>query len=192
MTEEFSGGKPQLKVATMGHKGHGKTTLTAAINHVLSMNGRAKKNANAQYESEKRVYEHIDAPEQSIKNTITSAAQFDGAILVVSAADGPMPQTLEHLLQAKQAGVPSIVVFLNFCDLVDDEELISLVEMELRDLLSKHGFPEGTPIITGSALKALKAKSADDSWARKVVELVAALDEHIPLSDWKIHKRVPG
>ena len=190
MAEEFSQGKPQLKVANMGHKGHGKTTLTAAIKHVLSMKGRAKKEGKG-YESDKRVYEHIDAPEEAVKSTITGAAQFDGAILVVSAADGPMPQTQEHLQHAKQAGLSHVVVFLNFCDMVDDKELISLVEMELRDLLSKHEFPEErTPIITGSALKALKAKSADDPWARKVVDLVAALDEHIPLSDWKIHKRV--
>ena len=182
----------------MGHAGHGKTTLTAAINHVLSMKGRAKKEGKAQgtaehrseYESDKRVYEHIDAPANAVKNTITSAAQFDGAILVVSAADGPMPQTQEHILHAKQAGVTRVVVFLNFCDMVDDEELLSLVEMEVRELLSKHDFPDDTPIIAGSALKALKARSADDPWARKVVDLVASLDEHIPLSDWKIHKRV--
>lgn len=200
MTDEFTRGKPQLKVATMGHTGHGKTTLTAAINHVLSMKGRAKKegkargtdNHRSEYESDKRFYEHIDAPGHAIKNTITGAAQFDGAILVVSAADGPMPQTKEHLLHAKQAGVSHIVVFLNQCDMVDDKELIDLVEVEVRERLSQCGFPgDDAPIINGSALKALEARSADDQWARKVIDLVAALDEHIPLSDWKIHKR-PG
>ena len=133
-----------MKVATMGSKGHGKTTLTAAINHVLSMKGRAKKEGKArgadthqsEYESDKRFYEHTDAPAHAIKDTITSAAQFDGAILVVSAADGPMPQTQEHILHAKQAGISHIVVFLNNCDMVDDKELLELVETELRELLS--------------------------------------------------------
>ncbi len=185
----------------MGHAGHGKTAVTAAINHVLSMKGRAKKEGkfpgidvhHSAYESDKRTYEHIDAPTELFSNTVTSAGRFDGGILVVSAADGPMPQTQEHILHAKQAGVPRIVVFLNFCDMVDDKELLELVEMEVRDLLSKHNFPgDDTPIIAGSALKALKARSADDPWARKVVDLVASLDDHIPLSDWKIHKRLPG
>jgi elongation factor Tu len=191
MTEESTRGKPQLKVATMGHAGHGKTTLTAAINHVLSMKGRAIKegkargtdNHRSEYESDKRFYEHIDVPEHAIRHTITSAAQFDGAILVVSAADGPMPQTLEHILLARQVGVPYIVVFLNKADMVDDKELLELVEEEVRELLSKYEFPgEKTPVIIGSALKALEARSADDPWARKVIDLVAALDEYIPLS----------
>jgi elongation factor Tu len=198
MAEEFARGKPQLKVATMGSKGHGKTTLTAAINHVLSMKGRAKKEAKArgadthqsEYESDKRFYEHTDAPAHAIKDTITSAAQFDGAILVVSAADGPMPQTQEHILHAKQAGISHMVVFLNNCDMVDDKELLELVETELRELLSRCEFPgNDVPIIRGSALKALGARSADDPWARKVIDLVASLDEYIPLSDWKIYKR---
>ena len=186
-----------MKVATVGHAGHGKTTLTAAINHVLSMKGRAKKEGKFQgidihrseYESDKRVYEHIDAPTDLIPNTVTGAAQFDGAILVVSAADGPMPQTQEHVLHAKQAGVPRIVVFLNNCDMVDDRELIELVEIEVRELLSAHDFPgDATPVIAGSALKALKARSADDPWARKVIDLVASLDQHIPLSETRVQR----
>ena len=197
MTEEFSRGKPRLKVATMGHAGHGKTTLTAAINHVLSMQGRAKKEGKIQgidthrseYESDKRVYEHIDAPTDLIPNTITGAAQFDAAILVVSAADGPLPQTREHILHAKQEGVPCIAVFLNFCDMVNDKELLELVEIEVRELLSYCKFPgEGTPVINGSALKALQARSADDPWARKVIDLVASLDKHIPLSETRVQK----
>lgn len=192
MTEAFSGGKPRLKVATMGHAGHGKTTLTAAINHVLSMKGRAKKEGKLQgidihrseYESDKRVYEHTDAPTDLIPNTITGAARFDGAILVVSAADGPMPQTLEHIQHVKQAGVPRIVVFLNKSDMIDDQELLELVEIEVRELLSANGFPgDATPIIAGSALKALAARSADDPWAKRVIDLVASLDKHIPLSE---------
>ena len=195
MTDEFSRGKPQLKVATMGHAGHGKTTLTAAINHVLSMKGRAKKEGKFQgteihrseYESDKRVYEHIDAPTDLAPNTISSAAQFDAAILVVSAADGPMPQTREHILHAKEAGVPRIVVFLNFCDMVDDKELLELVELEVRELLSHCGFAgNDAPVINGSALGALEARSADDPWARKVIDLVASLDRHIPLSETRV------
>jgi elongation factor Tu len=197
MTEEFSRGKPQLKVVTMGHAGHGKTTLTAAINHVLAMKGRAKKEGKAQgidihrsaYESDKRVYEHIDAPTDLIPNAITGAAHFDGAILVVSAADGPMPQTLEHIQHARQAGVPRIVVFLNFCDMVDDKELLELVEIEVRELLSANGFPgDATPIINGSALKALQARSADDPWAMKVIDLVASLDKHIALGETPLQR----
>ena len=196
MTDEFSRGKPQLKVATMGHAGHGKTTLTAAINHVLSMKGRAKKEGKSfqgteihrsEYESDKRVYEHIDAPTDLVPNTISSAAQFDAAILVVSAADGPLPQTREHILHAKEAGVPRIVVFLNFCDMVDDNELLELVEVEVRELLSLCGFAgNGAPVINGSALRALEARSADDPWARKVIDLVASLDRHIPLSETRV------
>jgi elongation factor Tu len=195
--EDSSRGKPQLKVATMGHAGHGKTTLTAAINHVLSMKGRAKKEGMLQgtdthrteYESDKRAYEHIDAPTDRIPDTVTSAAQFDGAILVVSAADGPMPQTQEHLSHAKQVGVPRLVVFLNFCDVVDDPELIELVQMEIRELLSSHDFPgDDTPVITGSALKALSARSVDDPWARKVIDLAASLDKHIPLNETRVQR----
>ena len=196
MTDEFSRGKPQLKVATMGHAGHGKTTLTAAINHVLSMKGRAKKESSkfqgteihrSEYESDKRVYEHIDAPTDLVPNTISSAAQFDAAILVVSAADGPLPQTREHLLHAKEAGVPRIVVFLNFCDMVDDKEMLELVEMEVRELLSHCGFAgNDAPVINGSALRALEARSADDPWARKVIDLVASLDRHIPQGETRV------
>lgn len=148
MTEEFSRGKPQLKVATMGHAGHGKTTLTAAINQVLSMKGRAKKEGKLQgidvhhsaYESDKRIYEHIDAPTELFSSTATSAARLDGGILVVSVADGPMPDTREHILHAKQVGVPCIVVFLNKSDMIGDKELIELIDMEVRELLSLCGF----------------------------------------------------
>ena len=172
----------------MGHAGHGKTTLTAAINHVLSMKGRAKKEGKFQgsdvnhsaYESDQRVYEHIDAPTDLFSSTVTSAARFDGGILVVSVADGPMPETREHILHAKQVGVPRIVVFLNHCDRVDDKTLIELIEMEVRELLSLCGFAgDDAPLINGSALKALAARSADDPWAKKVIDLVAALDMHI-------------
>jgi len=192
MAEEFSRDKSLLKVATIGHAGHGKTTLTAAINHVLSMKGRAKKAGKLQgtdvqrseYESDKRVYEHLDAPTDRILDTITSAAQFDGAILVVSAADGPMPQTLEHIQHARQAGVHCVVVFLNKSDMVDDKDLLDLIEMEVRELLSQNGFSgDDAPVINGSALKALAARSADDPWARKVTDLVASLDEHVPPSE---------
>lgn len=195
MTEEFSRGKPRLKVATIGHAGHGKTTLTAAINHVLSMKGWAKKEGNfpgidvsrTEYESSQRVYEHIDAPADLIPNTITSAAQFDGVILVVSAADGPMPQTLEHIQHARQAGVQRVVVFLNKGDMVDDKELLDLIEMEVRELLSQNGFSgDDAPVINGSALKALAARSADDPWARKVIDLVASLDEHVRSSETRV------
>jgi elongation factor Tu len=192
MTDEFSRGKQHLKVATIGHEGHGKTALTAAINHVLSMKGRAKKEGSfpgidvsrSEYESNQRLYEHIDAPTDLIPNTITSAAQFDGVILVVSAADGPMPQTLTHIQHVRQAGVRRIVVFLNKSDMVDDKELLELIEMEVRELLSQNGFSgDDVPVINGSALKALAARSADDPWARKVIDLVASLDEHVPSSE---------
>ena len=195
MAEEFSRGKQQLKVATIGHAGHGKTTLTAAINHVLSMKGRAKKEGKLQgadvhrseYESDKRVYEHIDAPTDHIPSTITGAAQFDGVILVVSAADGPMPQTLEHIQHARQAGVERVVVFLNKSDMVDDKELLDLIEMEVRELLSQNGFSgDDAPVINGSALKALAARSGDDPWARKVLDLVASLDEHVRSSETRV------
>ena len=196
MTDEFSQGTRQLRVATMGHAGHGKTTLTAAINHVLSMNGRAKKESSkfqgaeihrSEYASDKCVYEHIDAPTDLVPNTISGAAQFDAAILVVSAADGPLEQTRDHILHAKEAGVPRIVAFVNFCDMVDDNELLELVELEVRDLLSFCGFAgDDAPVINGSALRALKARSTDDPWARKVIDLVASLDRHIPLSETRV------
>ncbi|MCL4399960.1 elongation factor Tu [Patescibacteria group bacterium] len=202
--EKFVRSKPHVNVGTIGHVDHGKTTLTAAITHVLHMKGLAKKeeavdqidNApeekargitialhHSEYESEKRHYAHIDAPGHAdyIKNMITGAAQMDGAILVVSAADGPMPQTREHILLARQVGVPAIIVFLNKVDMVDDPELVDLVESEVRELLKKYQFPgDEVPIIRGSALKALESKSADDEAAKPILDLVKALDEYIP------------
>ncbi len=202
--EKFQRNKKHVNVGTIGHVDHGKTTLTAAITHVLFMKGLAKKeegvnqidNApeekargitialhHSEYESEKRHYAHIDAPGHAdyIKNMITGAAQMDGAILVVSAADGPMPQTREHILLAYQVGVPRIIVFLNKVDMVDDPELIDLVESEVRELLKKYHFDgDATPVIRGSALKALETKSGDDEAAKPIMELVKALDDYIP------------
>jgi len=202
--EKFSRSKPHVNVGTIGHVDHGKTTLTAAITHVLFMKGLAKKeegvdqidNApeekargitialhHSEYESEKRHYAHIDAPGHAdyIKNMITGAAQMDGAVLVVAATDGPMPQTREHILLAYQVGVPKIVVFLNKVDQVDDKELVDLVESEVRELLKKYNFDgDATPIIRGSALKALNTKSPDDPDAKPILDLVAALDSYIP------------
>jgi len=203
--EKFERVKPHVNVGTIGHVDHGKTTLTAAITKVLEMKGQAKYKkyediakggtvraagkiltiavSHVEFESDKRHYAHIDCPGHAdyIKNMITGAAQMDGAILVVSAPDGPMPQTREHILLARQVGIPSIVVFLNKCDLVDDPEIINLVEDEVRQLLKKYEFPgDQIPIIRGSALKALEAKSADDEAAKPILELVKALDEHIP------------
>ncbi|MBI2041902.1 MAG: elongation factor Tu [Candidatus Nealsonbacteria bacterium] len=201
---KFERGKPHVNVGTIGHVDHGKTTLTSAILHVLSLKGfKAKEKSvdeidaapeekargitisitHLEYESEKRHYAHIDCPGHAdyIKNMITGAAQMDGAILVVSAPDGPMPQTREHILLARQVGLPSIVVFLNKCDAVDDPEIIDLVESEVRELLNKYKFPgDKTPIIRGSALKALNAKSADDEACKPILELVKTLDEYIP------------
>jgi elongation factor Tu len=202
--EKFSRAKPHLNVGTIGHVDHGKTTLTAAITHVLFMKGWIKKEENvsqidnapeekargitialhhSEYESEKRHYAHVDAPGHAdyIKNMITGAAQMDGAVLVVAATDGPMPQTREHILLARQVGVPSIVVFLNKVDMVDDPELIDLVESEVRELLKKWDFPgDTTPVIRGSALKALNAKSADDPDAKPILDLVKAMDDFFP------------
>jgi elongation factor Tu len=193
-----------LNIGTIGHVDHGKTTLTAAITHILFKKGWAKKeekvdqidNApeekargitialhHSEYESEKRHYAHIDAPGHAdyIKNMITGAAQMDGAILVVAATDGPMPQTREHILLARQVGVPSIIVFLNKCDQVDDPELIDLVESEVRELLKKQDYPgDTTPIIRGSALKALNAPSAEDADAKPILDLVKAMDDFFP------------
>ena len=170
MTEELSPGKTPFKVATIGHEGHGKTTLTAAIKHVMSMQSQANM----------RAYEHIDAPTDLIPDTITAAARFDCAILVVSAADGPLDQTRDHLQHAKQIGVPVNGVFLNFCDMVDDREMIELLEMEIRELLSYCGFSgDDTPIIEGSALQALATRSVNDPWADKVIELLATLDHFV-------------
>jgi elongation factor Tu len=204
MAEKFTRAKPHVNVGTIGHVDHGKTTLTAAIMHVLQMKGLIKKASTVddidkapeerergitialshqEYESEKRHYAHIDAPGHAdyIKNMITGAAQMDGAILVVSAADGPMPQTREHILLAHQVGVPTMIVFLNKTDQVDDPELIDLVEAEIRELLTKYEFPgDETPIVRGSALKALETTSADDEAAKPILELVKYLDEYIP------------
>ncbi len=202
--EKFQRTKPHVNVGTIGHVDHGKTTLTAAIMHVLHLKGFVKKEESvdqidnapeekargitialhhSEYESEKRHYAHIDAPGHAdyIKNMITGAAQMDGAILVVSATDGPMPQTREHILLARQIGVPGIIVFLNKVDMVSDPELIDLVESEVRELLKKYEFPgDEVPIIRGSALKALEAKSGDDEAAKPILELIKALDEYIP------------
>ncbi len=202
--EKFSRAKPHVNVGTIGHVDHGKTTLTAAMTHILFMKGLASKeegvdnidNApeekargitialhHSEYESEKRHYAHIDAPGHAdyIKNMITGAAQMDGAILVVAATDGPMPQTREHILLAYQVGVPRIVVFLNKCDMVDDPELIDLVESEIRELLKKYNYDgENTPVIRGSALKALNAKTPDEPDAKPIIDLVKALDDYIP------------
>ena len=200
---KFERTKPHLNVGTIGHVDHGKTTLTAAITHVLKLKGLVEKeetvdmidNApeekargitialhHSEYESETRHYAHIDCPGHAdyVKNMITGAAQMDGAILVVSAADGPMPQTREHILLARQVGVPAIVVFLNKVDQVDDPELIDLVEAEVRELLKKYEFPgDQIPIIRGSATKALAAKSADEDAAKPILELIKALDDYI-------------
>jgi len=200
MAEKFQRNKTHVNVGTIGHVDHGKTTLTAAITHVLAKKGLAKAekyedidNApeekergitiathHSEYESEKRHYAHVDCPGHAdyVKNMITGAAQMDGAILVVSAADGPMPQTREHILLAHQVGVPHMVVYMNKTDMVDDPELIDLVEMEIRELLSKYEFPgDDTPIIKGSALKALEGdKDAEQS----ILDLIDAVDSFIP------------
>mgnify|MGYP001600765911 FL=1 len=212
MADKFDRTKPHLNVGTIGHVDHGKTSLTAAILHVLNMKGLVKKvekvddidNApeerargitialhHSEYESEKRHYAHIDAPGHAdyIKNMITGAAQMDGAILVVSAADGPMPQTREHILLARQVGVPAVIVFLNKVDQVDDPELVDLVEAEVRELLNKYEYPgDTTPIIKGSALKALEAKTLEDPAAKPILDLIQALDDFIPEPKREIDK----
>jgi len=197
---EFNRTKPHVNIGTIGHVDHGKTTLTAAITTVLAKRGQAEARAydqidnspeekargitisitHVEYETEKRHYAHVDCPghKDYIKNMITGAAQMDGAILVVAATDGAMPQTKEHILLAKQVNVPSIVVFMNKCDMVADAELLDLVEMEIRDLLNKYGFPgDTTPIIRGSALKALEG---DSKYEDAIVELMNAVDSFIP------------
>jgi len=209
--EKFSREKPHVNVGTIGHVDHGKTTLTAAITHILSLSGLAKAESvdeidkapeekargitialhHSEYESEKRHYAHIDAPGHAdyIKNMITGAAQMDGAILVVSAADGPMPQTREHILLARQVGVPAIIVFLNKTDQVDDKDLVDLVEAEIRELLKKYEFPgDDVPIVKGSALKALEAKSVDEDAAKPIMELIKYLDEYIPEPERDVDK----
>ncbi|MEK7520347.1 MAG: elongation factor Tu [Patescibacteria group bacterium] len=204
MAEKFDRTKPHINVGTIGHVDHGKTTLTAAILHCLNLAGyKARVESvdqidaapeekargitialhHSEYESDKRHYAHIDAPGHAdyIKNMITGAAQMDGAVLVVAASDGPMPQTREHILLARQVGVPALIVFLNKIDAADDPELVDLVEVEIRELLTKYGYDgEKTPIIRGSGLKALQATSKDDEWVKKVLELVKMMDEYIP------------
>ena len=198
--EKFVRTKPHVNIGTIGHVDHGKTTLTAAITTILAKKGLAKaqaydqidaapeekergitiNTAHVEYETEKRHYAHGDCPGHAdyVKNMITGAAQMDGGILVIAATDGPMAQTREHILLARQVGVPRLVVFLNKCDMVDDEELIDLVEMETRELLSEYGFPgDDTPIVRGSALKALEG---DPKWVEKIDELMAIVDDYIP------------
>ncbi|MGG3468828.1 elongation factor Tu [Neobacillus pocheonensis] len=197
---KFDRSKPHVNIGTIGHVDHGKTTLTAAITSVLAKTGKAEaraydqidgapeerergitiSTAHVEYETDARHYAHVDCPGHAdyVKNMITGAAQMDGGILVVSATDGPMPQTREHILLSRQVGVPYLVVFMNKCDMVDDEELLELVEMEIRDLLSEYDFPgDDTPVIKGSALKALEG---DASWEEKIYELMTAVDEWIP------------
>ena len=206
--KKFERTKPHVNIGTIGHVDHGKTTLTAAITRVLAEKGLADftafdaidkapeerergitiATAHVEYQTENRHYAHVDCPGHAdyVKNMITGAAQMDGAILVVSAADGPMPQTREHILLARQVGVPAIVVFLNKCDMVDDEELLDLVELELRELLSQYEFPgDDLPIIRGSALKALEGAS---DWDEKIMELMAACDSYIPEPERDVDK----
>ena len=198
--EKFVRTKPHVNIGTIGHVDHGKTTLTSAITTVLANKGLSQKMAydqidgapeerargitintcHVEYETEKRHYAHVDCPGHAdyVKNMITGAAQMDGAILVIAATDGPMAQTREHILLSRQVGVPKLIVFMNKCDMVDDEELLELVEMEVRELLDEYGFPgDDTPIIRGSALKALEG---DPAYCAKVEELMATVDEYIP------------
>jgi elongation factor Tu len=209
--QKFERTKPHVNVGTIGHIDHGKTTLTAAITKLSGLRGMADfipfdqidkapeekargitiATAHVEYETETRHYAHVDCPGHAdyIKNMITGAAQMDGAILVVGADDGPMPQTREHILLARQVGVPKIVVFLNKCDMVDDPELIELVDMELRELLDSYDFPgDDTPIIQGSALKALECDSIDDPAAKCIFELLDAVDSYIPQPEREIDK----
>jgi elongation factor Tu len=211
--EKFERSKPHVNIGTIGHVDHGKTTLTAAISAVLATKGLAElkdydgidnapeekergitiATSHIEYETENRHYAHVDCPGHAdyVKNMITGAAQMDGAILVVSAADGPMPQTREHILLSRQVGVPYIVVFMNKQDMVDDEELLELVEMEIRELLDEYEFPgDDTPIIAGSALKALEEAKAGNvgEWGQKVLDLMAAVDEYIPTPERETDK----
>jgi elongation factor Tu len=216
--EKFERNKPHVNIGTIGHVDHGKTTLTAAITNVLASQGMAKaqaydeidgapeekergitiNTAHVEYETGKRHYAHVDCPGHAdyVKNMITGAAQMDGAILVVAATDGPMAQTKEHILLAKQVGVPALVVFLNKKDMVDDEEILELVELEMRELLSSYDFPgDDIPVIAGSALKALeyiqggkKAVRGEDEWVDKILDLMDAVDEAIPEPEREIDK----
>ncbi len=216
--EKFERTKPHVNIGTIGHVDHGKTTLTAAITSVLSLTGKAKakkydeidaapeekargitiNTAHVEYETENRHYAHVDCPGHAdyVKNMITGAAQMDGAILVVSAADGPMPQTREHILLAKQVGVPHIVVFLNKADQVDDQELLELVELEVRELLSNYDFPgDSIPFISGSALLALEAVTSnsvtqrgENEWVDKIFQLMDEVDNYIPTPERDVDK----
>ncbi len=200
--EKFVRNKPHVNIGTIGHVDHGKTTLTAAITTVLAKKGLAQakgyadidnapeerergvtiNTSHVEYQTAKRHYAHVDCPGHAdyIKNMVTGAAQMDGAILVVSAADGPMPQTREHILLARQVGVPHIVVFLNKCDMVDDKELLELVEVEVRELLTKYGFPgDKTPVIKGSATKALEGDTGELG-EQAILKLMEAVDSFIP------------
>ncbi|MFY0653730.1 MAG: elongation factor Tu [Cyclobacteriaceae bacterium] len=206
--ENFDRSKPHVNIGTIGHVDHGKTTLTAAISSVLSNKGLAEvkdfsaidnapeekergitiNTSHIEYQTEKRHYAHVDCPGHAdyVKNMVTGAAQMDGAIIVVAATDGPMPQTREHILLSRQVGVPALVVFMNKVDLVDDAELLELVEMEVRELLSDYDFPgDDIPVIAGSALGAL---NGEPEWVAKVEELMEAVDEHIPLPERAIDK----
>ena len=204
--------KPHLNIGTIGHVAHGKSTLTAAITHVLKMKGLVTKEvtvedlnaapeekargltitvSHVEYETENRHYAHIDCPGHAdyVKNMITGAAQMDGGVLVVSAVDGPMPQTREHILLARQVGLPAIVVFLNKCDMVKDPEIINLVESEVRELLKKYDYPgDKIPVIRGSSLKALEAKSLDDESVKPILEVIKAIDEYIPTPEREIDR----
>jgi elongation factor Tu len=212
----FERTKPHINVGTIGHVDHGKTTLTSAMTKVMELKGLSKfktydeiakasesqgrrdptkiltiSTAHVEYVTEKRHYAHVDCPGHAdyVKNMITGAAQMDGAILVVSAYDGPMPQTREHIILARQVNVPKMLVFLNKVDLVDDPELIDLVEMEIRDLLNKYEFPgDETPIIRGCAIKAMRAESLDDPETKPIVELLNAMDEYIPIPVREVDK----
>jgi len=216
--EKFERNKPHVNIGTIGHVDHGKTTLTAAITNVLASQGMAKaqaydeidgapeekergitiNTAHVEYETNNRHYAHVDCPGHAdyVKNMITGAAQMDGAILVVAATDGPMAQTKEHILLAKQVGVPSLVVFLNKKDMVDDEDILELVEMEMRELLTKYDFPgDDIPVVSGSALKALeyiqsgkKAVRGEDEWVDKILDLMDAVDASIPEPEREIDK----
>lgn len=209
--KKFERKKPHVNVGTIGHIDHGKTTLTAAITKHCGLKGLAEfipfdkidkapeekargitiSTAHVEYETKTRHYAHVDCPGHAdyIKNMITGAAQMDGAILVVAATDGPMPQTREHILLARQVGVPKMVVFLNKCDMVDDPELIELVELELRELLTSYGFPgDDTPIIQGSALKALESDNADSEEAKCIFALLDAVDSYIPQPEREVDK----
>ena len=211
--EKFERTKPHVNIGTIGHVDHGKTTLTAAITAVLATKGEAElmdydqidnapeerergitiATSHVEYETDKRHYAHVDCPGHAdyVKNMITGAAQMDGAILVVSAADGPMPQTREHILLSRQVGVPYIVVFMNKADMVDDEELMELVEMEIRELLNEYDFPgDDTPVVAGSALKALEEAKAGQigEWSQKILELMDAVDEYIPTPERETDK----